>query len=59
MKDLPISSYVYYALCELSDASDNLDSIISHLDDESAKVLFADISKDIYRAISKLNSLSL
>ena len=59
MNDLPLRSYVYYALCELCDASDNLDSILSRLDDECAKTLVSDIYKDVENAINKLQTLSL
>lgn len=59
MKDISLSSYVYFVLCELSVASDNLDSLSSRLDDDSVKHLIDDISSDIENAINKLQNLSL
>lgn len=54
MKEIPLSSLTYFALCELSDASDNLQSLLSRLDSDSAKSLISDISSDVDNAINKL-----
>lgn len=59
MKDLPVRSYVYYALCELSDAWDNLDEVFSRIDDDSVKSLISDIINDVDSAINKLHNISL
>lgn len=59
MKDLPVRSFVYYALCELDDALSNLDEISSRLDHDPAKVLVDDIRKDVDIAYSKLKNIAL
>lgn len=59
MNDVPLRSYVYYALCELCDAYDNLSTISSRLEDESVKALVDDISNDLDGIIDKVRNLSL
>ena len=59
MKDIPLRSYVYFALCELCDAYDNLDCLSSRLEDDSVKSLIDNISNDVDNVISKLQKISL
>lgn len=59
LSNIPLSSYQYYATCELTDAIDNLETITSRLEDDSARVLFLDIVSDIYSALDKLENISL
>lgn len=59
MANIPLRSYVYYALCELSDASDNLADLRSCFDDEHFQSLISDIIKDVQSAIVKLHNFSL